>query len=285
MNVKVVGVVGAGQMGSGIAQVASQSGYDVIVQDLQQSLLDTSRTSIEKNLDRMVEKQKLSKSDRDAAVGRLHFATELAGFESADLVIEAATENVDTKLSIFKTLDLMVPAHGLLCSNTSSISITQIAAATKRPEKVIGLHFMNPVPIMKLVEVIRGLRTSDDTYKTAIDVAHKMGKETVTATDVPGFLVNRILCPMINEAIVALESGIATAEDVDKAMKLGTNQPMGPLELADFVGLDTVLAIMEVLHRGIGEDKYRPAPLLRKYVAAGWYGRKSGRGFYNYEKK
>ena len=279
---KVIGVIGSGQMGSGIAQVAAQSGFEVVLHDIQKELVEKGLSNIEKNLNRLVEKGKLSADQKTSALKNIQISTDLASMKNVDLVIEAATENVEIKLNIFKTLDGICKPSTIFCSNTSSISITKIASTTKRPDKVVGLHFMNPVPVMKLVEVIKGLLTSEETYKTAVELAGKMGKETVTSLDSPGFLVNRVLCPMINEAVCALESGIATAEDIDKAMKLGTNQPMGPLELADFIGLDTVLAIMEVLHQGFGEDKFRPSPLLRKYVTAGLLGRKSGRGFFNY---
>jgi len=241
-------------------------------------------SAIQKNLDRLVQKEKLTAAQKQEALGRIRTTTDLKAMKDADLVVEAATENIDIKLQIFQTLDEVTRPDVILGSNTSSISITKIAGATKRSDKVIGIHFMNPVPIMKLVEIIRGLLTSDETYKTSVEFVQKMGKETVTAADFPGFLVNRILCPMINEAIFALEEGIASPEDIDKAMKLGTNVPMGPLELADYIGLDTLLAIMEVLHQGLGEDKFRPAPLLRKYVAAGLLGRKTGRGFFTYNK-
>jgi 3-hydroxybutyryl-CoA dehydrogenase len=279
---KTIGVIGAGQMGSGIAQVAAFSGFSVVLQDVKKESVERGLSNIEKNLNRIVEKGKMTSDQKTTALKNIQTTTELSSMKNVDMIIEAATENVELKLHIFKSLDEICKTNTIFCSNTSSISITKIASATQRPEKVVGLHFMNPVPVMKLVEVIKGLLTSNETYKMALEVAVKMNKETVTALDSPGFLVNRILCPMINEAICALESGIATAEDIDKAMKLGTNQPMGPLELADFVGLDTVLAIMEVLHQGFGEDKFRPSPLLRKYVTAGLLGRKSGRGFFTY---
>lgn len=284
MSIRTIAVIGAGQMGTGIAQVAAQSGYDVILHDIKEELVQKGKKEIEKNLGRVAEKGKITVGQKDEALRRIRTVTDLNECKSAQLVVEAATENVSLKLDLFSKLDSIMVSEVILASNTSSISITTIAAATKRPDRVIGIHYMNPVPIMKLVEIIRGLLTSDSTYRTAIEICAKMGKETVTVADFPGFLVNRILCPMLNEAIFALESGIATAEDIDKAMKLGTNQPMGPLELADFVGLDTCLAIMEILHRNLGDDKYRPAPLLRKYVAAGLLGKKTGRGFYTYTK-
>lgn len=284
VSIRTIAVIGAGQMGTGIAQVAAQSGYDVILHDIKEELVQKGKKEIEKNLGRVAEKGKITVGQKDEALRRIRTVTDLNECKSAQLVVEAATENVSLKLDLFSKLDSIMVSEVILASNTSSISITTIAAATKRPDRVIGIHYMNPVPIMKLVEIIRGLLTSDSTYRTAIEICAKMGKETVTVADFPGFLVNRILCPMLNEAIFALESGIATAEDIDKAMKLGTNQPMGPLELADFVGLDTCLAIMEILHRNLGDDKYRPAPLLRKYVAAGLLGKKTGRGFYTYTK-
>ncbi len=281
--IKTIGVIGSGQMGNGIAHVAAQNGYKVIMNDIDQGRLDAAIKTITSNLDRMVAKEKITREQKDATLANLQITTDLNQMKNAQLVVEAATENVDLKLAIFKKLDEITSKETILASNTSSISITKIASATTRPDKVIGMHFMNPVPVMKLVEVIRGLLTSDETYKSTLAVSEVMGKTTVTANDFPGFIVNRVLCPMINEAIFTLESGIGTAKDIDTAMKLGTNVPMGPLELADFIGLDTVLAIMEVLHKGLGEDKYRPAPLLRKYVEAGCLGKKVKKGFYSYE--
>lgn len=281
--IKTIGVIGSGQMGNGIAHVAAQSGFKVIMNDVDQGRLEAGLKTITSNLDRMLAKEKITREQKDSTLANIQITTDLTQMKSAQLVVEAATENVELKLQLFKKLDEITPKETILASNTSSISITKIASATKRPEKVIGMHFMNPVPIMKLVEVIRGLLTSDETYKKTLAVSETMGKTTVTANDFPGFIVNRILCPMINEAAFTLESGIGTAKDIDTAMKLGTNVPMGPLELADFIGLDTVLAIMEVLHKGLGEDKYRPSPLLRKYVEAGCLGKKSKKGFYTYE--
>lgn len=283
MSIKTIGVIGSGQMGNGIAHVAAQSGYKVILNDIDQGRLQNAVKTITSNLDRMVAKEKITAEVKDKTLSNIEITTDLNKMSAAQLVIEAATEKVDLKLELFKVLDGITPKDTILASNTSSISITKIASATTRPEKVIGMHFMNPVPIMKLVEVIRGLLTSEETYKTTLAVSEVMGKTTVTANDFPGFIVNRILCPMINEAVFALESNIGNAKDIDTAMKLGTNVPMGPLELADFIGLDTVLAIMEVLHKGLGEDKYRPAPLLRKYVEAGCLGKKVKKGFYTYE--
>lgn len=281
--IKTIGVIGSGQMGNGIAHVAAQSGFKVILNDIDQGRLDQGMKTITTNLDRMLSKEKITRDQKEQTLSNIKTSTDILDLENSQLIIEAATENVSLKLDLFKKIDDIAPPETILATNTSSISITKIAAVTKRPEKVIGMHFMNPVPIMKLVEVIRGLRTSDETFQTVIATSEKLGKTTVAVKDFPGFLVNRVLCPMINEAIFALESEISTPKDIDTAMKLGTNVPMGPLELADFIGLDTVLAIMEVLHKGLGEDKYRPSPLLRKYVDAGLLGKKSGKGFYEYK--
>jgi len=280
--IKTIGVIGSGQMGNGIAHVAAQSGFQVIMQDVDQARAQAGLDTIMANLDRMVAKEKITREQKEKTLASIEITTDLDKMKSVQLVVEAATENVAIKLELFKKLDEITPRETILASNTSSIAITKIASATRKPENVIGMHFMNPVPIMKLVEVIRGHLTSDETYKTTLAVSETLGKTTVTANDFPGFIVNRILCPMINEAVFALESNIGTAKDIDTAMKLGTNVPMGPLELADFIGLDTVLAIMEVLHKGLGEDKYRPAPLLRRYVEAGCLGKKSKKGFFNY---
>ncbi|MEM6925579.1 MAG: 3-hydroxybutyryl-CoA dehydrogenase [Myxococcota bacterium] len=284
MTVERIGVVGAGQMGSGIAQVAAMSGFDVIVQDISDDALQRGKGSIEHSLSRLVAKDKISEARAAEALGRISTATTLDAFAQAQLVIEAATENEGLKHQIFRSLTEAVPEEAILATNTSSISVTGIAAVTRRPDRVVGMHFMNPVPIMKLVELIRGLATSDETFATVETIAQKMGKTTVEARDMPGFIVNRVLMPYINEAAQAVYEGIGTVEDIDVAMRLGTNVPMGPLTLADFIGLDTCLSIMEVLRDGLGGDsKYRPSPLLVKYVEAGWLGRKSGRGFYSYD--
>jgi 3-hydroxybutyryl-CoA dehydrogenase len=275
-------VVGAGQMGSGIAQVALQAGLRVTLVDVSKEGLAKGAERIKGGLKKLVEKGKLDAARAEAANTNLATATSATEVKDVDFAIEAVTENEDLKRRIFLELDGVVKPGGILATNTSSIPITRIAAATKRPENVIGMHFMNPVPVMQLVELIRGAATSDATYQTTKALAEKMGKTTVVSKDFPGFIVNRILIPMLNEACFALMEGLGTAEDIDTAMKLGTNQPMGPLQLADFIGLDTVLYIAEVLHKGLGDDKYRPCPLLRQYVDAGWYGKKSGRGFYKY---
>jgi len=283
-NIQVIGIVGAGQMGRGIAQVAAQTGYDVILFDAFKNSLDFGHNFIKTQLDKGVEKAKWTKDDAAKAFSLIKTSTEISDLKNCDLVIEAATEKKELKFDIFKKLDEVVRADAILASNTSSISITEIAAVTKRADKIAGMHFMNPVPVMKLVEGIRGLETSDETFNVVAAVSEKMGKTFIRANDFPGFAVNRILMPMINEAVYALYEGVATAKDIDTAMKLGTNQPMGPLELADFIGLDTCLAIMNVLHDGLADTKYRPCPLLRQYVAAGRYGRKNGKGFHVYDK-
>ncbi len=280
--ISTVGVIGAGQMGSGIAQVSAMTGLKTLVWDLNQDNLAKSIKSISGFLDKMAEKGKITPAQAESAKGNLIPVKTIKEMADCDLVIEAATENFDIKAKIFAELDSVVKPSGLLTSNTSSISITKIAATTKRPSQVMGMHFMNPVPLMKLVELIRGIQTSDETFKAVQDMVQKMGKSGVEAKDSPGFTVNRVLMPMVNEAIFLLQEG-TKAKDIDDGMQMGTNQPMGPLALADLIGLDTCLFIMQVLHRELGEDKYRPCPLLVKYVEAGWFGRKTKRGFYTYE--
>ena len=284
-QISIVGVVGAGQMGNGIAQVAASKGFKVIMMDVSSASLEKGLQTISSSCDRLIKKEVLSEEGKKALLSRIQTTTSVGDLQNCDIVIEAATEQIDLKLRIFKELDEKVKKEALLVSNTSSISITKIAAVTSRPERVAGMHFMNPVPLMKLVEGIRGLQTSDETFHRVKALAEKLDKVFVESVkDMPGFIVNRVLMPMINEAVYTLHEGIASAESIDAAMKLGTNQPMGPLTLADFIGLDTCLAIMEVLHEGLGESKYRPCPLLVKHVEAGWLGKKSGRGFYNYSK-
>jgi 3-hydroxybutyryl-CoA dehydrogenase len=275
-------VVGAGQMGSGIAQVAAQAGIHVHLVDSTASALEVGFSRIRDLLERAVSKGKLAPEAREKALSLIHPTSSIEKAEGSDFAIEAATENAELKRAIFVTLDKVLPPSAILASNTSSIPITRLAAATKRPEQVIGMHFMNPVPVMTLVEVIRAVQTSEPTYQATLALAERLGKKTVTSKDHPGFIVNRVLIPLINEACFALSEGLASAEDIDQAVRLGLNHPMGPLQLADFIGLDTCLYIAEVLHDGIGEDKYRPAPILRQYVDAGWLGKKSGRGFYKY---
>lgn len=278
-----IGVLGAGQMGAGIAQTAAQAGFQVDFADQSREFAEKGKAKIAAQLKKLVEKGKMSEGEVTKILEAINVVDGIQGLNKAQLVVEAATENPELKFKLFRQLDEICAPDALLASNTSSISITSIAAKTKRPEKVAGMHFMNPVPVMKLVEGIRGLQTSDETFKAVRAAAEKMGKTFVEAKDQPGFAVNRILMPMINEAVTALHEGVASVEDIDTAMKLGTNQPMGPLTLADFIGLDTCLAIMEVLHDGLGDSKYRPSPLLKQYVAAGWLGKKTGRGFYKYD--
>ncbi|MBD3107066.1 3-hydroxybutyryl-CoA dehydrogenase [Bacillus sp. AGMB 02131] len=282
MTISQVMVIGAGQMGSGIAQVFAASGYSVYLHDLKEEFVQRGLSSIAKNLSRQVEKGKLSQEQQEQILSHISPSTDLQNAAKVDLVIEAAIENMEIKSKLFSDLDKIAQPHTILATNTSSLPITEIAAVTTRADKVIGMHFMNPVPVMKLVEVIRGLATTDEVYKTIEDLSKSLGKTPVEVNDFPGFVANRILLPMINEAIYALYEGVASKEAIDNVMKLGMNHPMGPLTLADFIGLDTCLYIMETLHEGFGDDKYRPCPLLRKYVKAGWLGKKSGKGFYEY---
>ncbi|MCA1020885.1 3-hydroxybutyryl-CoA dehydrogenase [Halobacillus litoralis] len=283
MSMNKVMVLGAGQMGAGIAQVFAQAGFYVKLNDRDQEALNKGRDGIEKRLERAVDKGRMTDGKRDETLKNLTITTDLQDASDCDLVVEAVVENMKVKIDVFQQLDEITPPHAVLATNTSSLPITEIAAATKRPEQVIGMHFMNPVPVMKLVEIIRAIQTSDETYASVKDMAEKLQKTPVEVEDFPGFVSNRILMPMINEAIYTVHEGVASPEDVDAVMKLGMNHPMGPLTLADFIGLDTCLYIMEILHDGFGDSKYRPCPLLRKYVKAGWLGKKSGRGFYIYE--
>ena len=283
MEIKTFGVIGSGQMGGGIAQVAAASGLGVIMNDIGDQFVEAGFNTITKNLKRQVEKGSLKEEEFKAILGRIQPSTSLKDMAKADFVVEAASERQDIKFAIFRELDAVCPGHAILSSNTSSIPIGRIAAQTKRPEKVIGMHFMNPVPVMKLCEIIRGIATSEETYRLTHDLAVKFGKTPAEANDYPGFISNRILMPMINEAVYCLYHGVGTKEAIDTVMKLGMNHPMGPLALADLIGLDTCLAIMETLYNGFSDSKYRPCPLLRKYVEAGWLGRKTGKGFYEYK--
>ncbi|MFD2215159.1 3-hydroxybutyryl-CoA dehydrogenase [Metabacillus endolithicus] len=282
MNIQKIMVIGAGQMGSGIAQVCAMAGFQVILHDMKQDIAEKGLSFIQKQLQRQVEKGKLSEQDKVKTLQRLTPSASIEDAKEVDFIIEAVIEKMEVKTSLFKQLDTLAPEQVILATNTSSLPITEIAAATNRPDRVIGMHFMNPVPVMKLVEIIRGLATSDEVYQQIEDLTKKLNKTPVEVKDFPGFVSNRILMPMINEAIFTVYEGVAEPEAVDEVMKLGMNHPMGPLTLADFIGLDTCLYIMETLHEGFGDDKYRPCPLLRKYVKAGWLGKKSGRGFYQY---
>lgn len=282
MKIQKVLVIGAGQMGSGIAQVCAQAGFDVKLNDMKEEFFQRGLSTITKNLSRNVEKGRMTEDEKAEVLSRIKKSLDLNDAHDVDLVIEAAVENMEIKQKIFKQLDEITPKHAILATNTSSLPITEIAASTDRANQVIGMHFMNPVPVMKLVEIIRGLATTDEVYQSIEEMTQKLGKTPVEVNDFPGFVSNRILMPMINEAIYTLYEGVATKEAIDDVMKMGMNHPMGPLQLADFIGLDTCLYIMEILHDGFGDSKYRPCPLLRKYVKAGWLGKKTGRGFYEY---
>lgn len=283
MEINKIMVIGAGQMGAGIAEVCATAGYEVLLCDTSEQSLQAGIARITKNLEKNVSKERITVEEKDAILARFSLETTMDRAKEIDLAIEAATENMAIKQLIFKDLDALAPEHAILATNTSSLPITELAAVTKRPEQVIGMHFMNPVPVMKLVEIIRGLATKDEVYEAIETLTHALKKTPVEVNDYPGFVANRILMPMINEAIYTLYEGVASVEAIDDVMKMGMNHPMGPLTLADFIGLDTCLYIMETLYEGFGDSKYRPCPLLRKYVAAGWYGKKSGRGFYVYE--
>jgi len=283
-EIKKIGIVGAGTMGNGIAHICAQSGYDVILVDTGRDILDRAIKTIGTNLDRMVKKEKITEQQKNETLARIKTTSDIGDLKRAQLIVEAIYENLDAKMGIFTQLDIQCPHDTILASNTSSLPITQLAAHTKRADRVIGMHFMNPVPMMQLVELIRGIATSDDTYHLARNLSNALGKTPVEVSDYPGFIANRILMPMINEACYALMEGVASAEDIDTVMKLGMNHPMGPLTLADFIGLDVCLAIMEVLYKGFSDSKYRPCPLLWKMVQAGYLGRKSGRGFFVYNK-
>jgi 3-hydroxybutyryl-CoA dehydrogenase len=285
MSIRKIGVVGAGQMGAGIAQVAAQAGLGVTLHDVGEDVLKRSIDGIARNVDRMIARGRIKPEHRDAIMRRIDTTAQMDGLAATDFIVEAILENEDAKIDLFKKLDQVCPPPVIFASNTSSISITKMGARTSRADRVIGMHFMNPVPAMRLVEIIRGLATSQETYDATRQLAEQLGKTTMVAEDFPGFIVNRVLLPMINEAIYTLYEGVGRVTDIDTAMKLGTNQPMGPLELADLIGLDTCLAIMEVMQRVLGDDKYRPCPLLKKYVDAGYLGRKVGRGFYSYDEQ
>ncbi|HYK79094.1 MAG TPA: 3-hydroxybutyryl-CoA dehydrogenase [Micropepsaceae bacterium] len=282
MKIEKIGVIGAGQMGNGIAHVCALAGYDVVMEDINAEALGKARATIERNLNRQATRGLITQADADAAMKRIRVAGELNVMKDRDLVIEAATENEQVKRKVFQELCPRLGPKTMLATNTSSISITRLAASTDRPERFIGLHFMNPAPVMQLVEVIRGIATEDETFNAAVELVHKVGKTSANAEDFPAFIVNRILLPMINEAVYTLYEGVGNVEAIDTAMRLGANHPMGPLQLADFIGLDTCLSVMQVLYEGLADSKYRPCPLLVKYVEAGWLGRKSGRGFYDY---
>jgi 3-hydroxybutyryl-CoA dehydrogenase len=283
MDIKTFGVIGAGQMGNGIAQVAAVSGFEVIMNDIKTDFIEKGFASIKKNLKRNVDKGRMTDEEMNAVLKRIRTSLDIKDMGSVDFVVEAATENETIKFQIFKNLDQICEPHVILATNTSSIPIGRIASHTDRPDKIIGMHFMNPVPVMKLIEIIRGLRTTDDTFKTTWNLAVKLGKTPAEASDYPGFIINRILMPMINEAVYCLYHGVGSREDIDIVMKLGANHPMGPLALADLIGLDTCLAIMDTLFDGFKDSKYRSCPLLKRYVEAGWLGRKTGRGFYEYK--